>query len=231
MAMNEAFESSPAGDRWIEIFHSRPSWSRCLISYRTDENPWVPFGRFELIDASHIRQGFRVFRIQADRLEFKLTDWTQKNVEDNGGANFVVESSGRYVVGSGSMKRVSDADIVECLNPLKPHDTYMELHFKPPTKWERCLFVYAKDGREWIEKPGEELDQSGYGKGEWFTRIKAKTLECAFNDGANEWDSNVDNNYKILMPGKWMLGSAKIKYLGRADMDMHSSTLPNGHPA
>ena len=227
--MNDAFASCPQGERWIEIFYSRPSWSRCLISYSADKKPWKPFGKFQLIDASHIRPGFRVFRIQADRFEFKLADGLQSNIEDNDGKNFIIEGSGRYVLESGKLRWVSDADILECLKPLRPRDQYIELYFQPPTKWEKCLCVYAKDGGEWGEKPGEPLEKSALGEDEWSTRVKAKTLECAFNDGGEKWDSNVDQNYKILMPGKWLVGCAKITYLGPPEMDLHSSSVPNGY--
>lgn len=177
---------------------------------------------YQLIDASDVRPGFRVFRIRATRLEFKFANGKRTDIEDNSGKNYVIESPGRYVVVTGSgCRRVSDAQIADCLRPMRPHDKYVELLFEANPTWRNCFATFCMEGEhdlDWHKQPMELRSEPGV----WFLRIEAKHgVKCAFTDGGSEWDSNSNLNYQIKLPGKYLIGKRHIVYLGVSDLDIH----------
>lgn len=230
--MQTSFTGTPHAAPWIELYHSRPSWRRCLISYRADGGAWVPFGTLHLVDANTVRPGFRCFRIRAKRLEFSLANGTgpRAHVDGNSGKGFVVDAPGRYVVESGGgVRRVGDACIEECLRPLRPRDQFVELVFQTGDAgaWGVCFVTFARCQAGVCEDEWKTAAMKAWGseRGDWFYRVRigddGKGLDCAFNDGADHWDSNNSLNYAVRLPGKYLIANGRIKYLGPSDLDIH----------
>lgn len=179
----------------------------------------------QLIDASEHRPGFRVFRIKASHLEFRLSDATGSTVDSIHGQNYTIESPGRYVVESGSgCRRLSDAQISDCLRALRPHDRFIEVIFEADPSWFKCYIAYALQGdsdQTWRKvKMSLRCQEPAF----WFTRIDArKGLKCAFNNGEGAWDSNCDLNYQMSLPGKYIVGLGSLIYYGPSDLDLHTT--------
>lgn len=220
---NTAFYNTPYNQPWIELFHSHPSWSVCQISYRKDDNPWVPFGKFRLIDASDIKLGFRAFRIKATSLEFRLCNETGQTIDSIIGRNYKISSPGRYVVESGSgCRRVSDAQIADCLRTIRPKHRFVELTFESDAIWQKAYLSYVIEGQKDSAWRKASMKLRCQLPGYWFARVEApKGITCAFNNSAGEWDNNADRNYQIRMPGKYLIASSSLIYCGPSDLDVH----------
>lgn len=202
-----------------------------------------------MIDASNIRNGFRAFRIRATQLQFRLANGDQSMVDDNNGCDFVIESSGRYVVHPGAssgsgLTRVSDVQLPDVLRPLRPTDSTIELVFTTggsgSSSWRSAYVVYipvasrdalsfsnASSTEEWLTLPmNKSAVHLQHGpRATWTLCIDAQFgIDCAFNDGGNEWDSNQSQNYKIRLPGRYSIGNGYLQYEGVAQLDMHSKT-------
>lgn len=142
--------------------------------------------------------------------------------DSNNGRNYVIHSPGRYVVENGEgCRRVSEAQIPDCLRPMRPNDRFVELFFETNRLWRNCFVTYSVNGdhhNEWRKIPMEMVCQSGI----WFQRICAtKGVTCAFNDGATDWDNNSEHNYHICLPGKYSIGGDHLVYQDPSDVDMH----------
>lgn len=122
--------------------------------------------------------------------------------------------------GSGC-RRVSNAMIADCLRPLRPKDSYVELWFETERSWRNCYVTYITEGD--TESKWYKLGMTrSYELGRWFLSIKTKLgIRCAFTDGGNRWDSNRGENYHIALPGRYVLGSNSITYEGISRLDMH----------
>lgn len=210
-------------DKWIEIFHSKPSMAHCYLLEKlssgtfTDPNP-----ANELVDASHIREGFRVIRLPARRIEFALTNGSSRAWEDNNGNNYVIDSvPGRYVVEHG-IRRVGDANPDECIQAaMRKNDEYIQFEFRADL-WDKCFCSYKADTDPWTPAPGVEMKPlvKKDTQGKFFQlEIKAKKFACAFNDGADNWDSNMRNNYRVGHPGKYSVADGRVRYERPADKD------------
>lgn len=177
----------------------------------------------QLLDASDIRPGFRAFRLRAIRLEFRFANEHATTIDSNLGRNYIIESPGRYVVETASgCRRISDAQIADCLRPIRPADKLIELIFRSPSIWRRCFVNFALEGDHdnstWCKMPMHRQDDSTI----WFQRIEApRGITCAFSDGARQWDSNNNSNYHIRLPGKYTAGGGFLIYCGPSDLDMH----------
>lgn len=145
----------------------------------------------------------------------------------NDGRNYHISQPGRYVVESGSgCRRVSDSQIADCLRPLRRNDKFIELTLKPSAKstWRNCHITYklhhssrVEDG--WFTAP---MNRSATLLDAWVSTIEApEGIECAFNDGGTEWDSNNSNNYHMTLPGKYSLGNGSMEYVGASNIDLH----------
>lgn len=208
-------------EEWIEIFHSKPSMKHCYLLEK------LPHGKFssparsnELKNADYIREGFRVFRLPARRIEFVLTNGSNRNWEDNYGANYIVDSPGRYVVEHG-IRRVGDANAAECAQAtLRTEDQYIQIEFRADL-WEKCFCCYQVSDEPWTPAPGVEMRLVEKGvEGRYFQiEVKAKSLSCAFNNGGEIWDSNLRKNYKMGHPGKYTMIDGRVVYLEPADKD------------
>eukprot|EP00188_Purpureofilum_apyrenoidigerum_P005439 Plantae.Rhodophyta-Purpureofilum_apyrenoidigerum.ctg7076.p1 GENE.Plantae.Rhodophyta-Purpureofilum_apyrenoidigerum.ctg7076~~Plantae.Rhodophyta-Purpureofilum_apyrenoidigerum.ctg7076.p1 ORF type:complete len:239 (-),score=35.57 Plantae.Rhodophyta-Purpureofilum_apyrenoidigerum.ctg7076:151-813(-) len=199
-----------AGDfGWIEIFHSLPSWKRCFVVFKKDEREWVPNATYELVDAAHIRDGFRVFRVQAKKLEFYLTNGSKLGRDDNTGKNYHIGMPGRYVCGQGVFFRVSDADETECERFLYHSD--IEIVFRPPKDMKKVYAMYKDSNSEWTPAPGKEMSTDR--DGSFSVVIPTRTTEVAFTDGKDFWDSNMSRNYIIGAPGKYVVNNGYIKVM------------------
>lgn len=220
---NSAFYSITNPDSWIELYHSRPSWKFSQISFRRDSDPWIPFGQYQLVDASHIRPGFRAFRLRASRLEFRLANPRATVIDSNYGRNYTISAPGRYVVESShGCRRVGDVSIPDCLRPLRPSDRYVELFFQSSPTWRRAFVHFAIEGDNdtstWFKLPMKKRNDQAA----WFQRIEAVWgLTCAFSDGKKEWDSNCSANYHVRLPGKYVVGTGTLLYSGPSDIDVH----------
>ncbi|KAJ8905861.1 hypothetical protein NDN08_002366 [Rhodosorus marinus] len=218
--LEEPFRETPFARGWIEIFHSMPSWDRCFIVFRKDGKEWKKNARYELRDASDIKPGFRVFRVKAWTLEFYLTNGSSRNWENNSGKNYSIEESGRYLVSYKSMSRVGEADIGSCIRAMRKHDRFIELIYQPPTSWLGCSIIYSKDNEQWLEAPGEAMIRIKSKDPQLFMlRTEAHHMNFAFFDGVEEWDSNMDENYKVGLPGKYFIRDGVCKYVGPSEMD------------
>lgn len=145
--------------------------------------------------------------------------------DSNHGRNYTIDSPGRYVVESGNgCRRVSDAQIADCLRALRPNDTFVEVTFHCVQDWRNCFITYAfyKDKEsEWFKLP---MNKFAFKQRTWAICLIGKTgIDCAFNDGSEEWDSNNGKNYQIRLPGRYTAGNGFLSYLGIAQLDMHCS--------
>lgn len=223
-AMTASKPAQPEG--WIEIFHSKPSMKHCYLLEKLSDGTFSsPARSNELKDADHIREGFRVFRLPARRVEFVLTNGSNRNWEDNFGANYIVDSPGRYVVEHG-IRRVGDANSAECVQAtLRTEDQYIQIEFRADL-WEKCFCCYQANDEPWTPAPGVEmilLEKDVEGR--FFQiELKAERLTCAFNDGGEIWDSNLRKNYKIGHPGKYNMIDGKVVYMEPADRDKANPT-------
>lgn len=208
-------------EEWIEIFHSKPSMKHCYLLEKLPNGIFSrPASSNELRSADHIREGFRVFRLPARRIEFVLTNGSNRNWEDNYGANYIVEASGRYVVEHG-IRRVGDANSAECAQAtLRTEDQYIQIEFRADL-WEKCFCCYQADDEPWTLAPGVEMKLTERDvEGRYFqAEVKAKKLSCAFNDGGEIWDSNLRKNYRMGHPGKYAMIDGNVVYLEPADKD------------
>lgn len=175
-----------------------------------------------LVDASHVREGFRVYRLEFRRVEFMLTNGTDRNWEDNNGQNYVIDSPGRYVIEHG-IRRVGEADATECYRTVcRPNDRFVELEFRADL-WSCCYCSYQSDQKDWTPVPGEKMttvDKDMEGKYYTIT-VEAQRLAFAFNDGGEIWDSNMAKNYVVGNPGKYVVtdGGAHYQSASKKDLD------------
>lgn len=177
----------------------------------------------KMIDATSIREGFRVFRIQAESLLFKLANGSRTIIDDNNGANYIVPTSGRYVVESGNgCRRVSDAQIADCLRSQRPNDRFLQLTLLHASDWPDCFASYIvsnESSPDWITIP---MQRSTSILGAWTVTMESPAgIDCAFYDGNSIWDSNNMKNYRIRLPGRYILGRGTLTYQGVSEMDLH----------
>lgn len=195
----------------------------------------LPDGQFttpslsnRLVDASHIRDGFRVFRLPFRRIEFVLTNGTSRNWEDNNGKNYVIDAPGRYVIEHG-IRRVDDANPGECYQMVfRPNDAFIQIEFRADL-WNTCYCSYEKDGQGWTSGSGEKMTSvTKDTPGKYFEIvIEAKRAACAFNDGGEIWDSNLRKNYLIGCPGKYIVADGAVKYISPSDRDLEAASTSN----
>lgn len=195
----------------------------CFLLEKLADGTFIdPSPKNQLRDASHIRPGFRVFRLPCRRIEFVLTNGTNRNWEDNGGNNYVIDSvPGRYVIEHG-IRRVGESDKNECAQILlRPEDRFIQVSFRADL-WADCYLSYQKDGGAWTEPPGQLMTVSKReGGAKWFDiSVPALTLACAFNDGGENWDSNLKNNYLMGCPGKYIVSDGTVTYVSPSDKDL-----------
>jgi len=235
-----AFEGSKYAESWIEVYHSRISWTSALISYKKDSEDWVPFGKckvrnynyiyiyiyglmltlyfIQLLDASDIRPGFRAFRTRANRLEFLVRDGghgtggggiDSRKAAGDSAVPHVVTVPGRYVLSSDEkwLRRVGDADVIECLRKMRPDDKYVEVQYcasasavSERVRWRKVYIVRVAGGKK-------------YSNGN-------SCMEFAFTDGHGEWD---DGNYRVFLPGKYCIDvkNKTLIYFGPSHADLH----------
>lgn len=175
-----------------------------------------------MIDASETKSGFRVFRIRARRFEFRLADGRNTSVDSNCGRNYIIESSGRYVVESGNgCRKVSDACIADCLRANRPNDEWIELSYESNLQWRNCYISYSIQGSdkdEWFEVSMDGSPETG----SWFHRIVAKAgIDFVFHNGDRDWDNNQSRNYQIRLPGRYTIKKGWCHYGGVSSIDMH----------
>ncbi len=174
-----------------------------------------------MIEAEHVRAGFRAFRIHAKRLEFRLRDSASnaRDPESASAAPYVVVRPGRYVLADAAMlRRVGDADVVECLRALRPADKYLEILYAPDARWRKVYVAYSLGGGRWAGAP---MTMAVTKRGFWFHRVEILTsVEFAFTDGNEEWDNNDKKNYAVHLPGTYAVGKGDIVYLGPARGDL-----------
>jgi len=224
--MNADQFTSPPRQDWIEIFYSRPSWTKCFIVYKADDAAeFTENGVHTMTDAEHIREGFRVFRIRGvHKLQVALTNGTARQWDDNSGHYHHIEGPGRYVI-SGGVRRVDNADAEECERSLRQTDNWIELLFEA-TLWEKCYCSYAKDDSEdWVPAPGEAMQKSP-DTGEFSLRIPARKLVFAFNNGGEYWDNNGGRNFRVGLPGKYKVQDGAVQSRGVADADVRGEKPP-----
>lgn len=208
---------------YIEVFHSKQSWRICTISYSADGRPWVPFNRFCLIDAADVRPGFRVFRIRASSLTFRLSNGrgTGDSADDT---PYTAPTPGRYVADNG-LARVGEADVGACVAAEraaggKAH-TWIELSVRVDPKWPQAWATLAVGGGEWSALPGLRLRERLVDGERWcWTRIRGERAEFALHDGGDEWDNGGGGNYVVGWPGKWVVAGGRCVYVGPADADL-----------
>lgn len=229
---------TPVAAEWIEVFHSKPSMARCYLLEKLPSGEFTsPSRQNQLRDASHIRDGFRVYRLPSRHIEFVLTNGSDRLWEDNHGRNYIIDAPGRYVVEHG-IRRVGESNPRESIQMMcRPDDQWIHILFRADL-WEACLCNYKVDDKEWTTAPGEPMKTvvNPHQDGKWFElQVKGNQIEFAFNDGGEIWDSNLRNNYKIGHPGKYIVTGGKVVYIEPADLDKEkpikdmfqpSSTVP-----
>lgn len=175
----------------------------------------------QLINAKTTKSGFRVFRVKAVRLEFRLSNGSNTVIDSNSGRNYLVESPGRYVVESGhGCRRVGDANIADCLRAMRPSDKYIEIVYVGAKSWRNCFITFSareESRADWFRDSMQMMRN-----GQWFRRLECGAgIVFAFNDGADRWDSNNGENYHLTLPGKYVAGNGKLTFCGISDFDMH----------
>lgn len=220
-------------DQWIEIFHSKPSMKRCFLLEQLADGKYTdPSLSNMLVDASHIREGFRVYRTRSRRLEFVLTNGSNREWQDDNGRNYIIDAiPGRYVVEHG-IRRVDDADNAACRQAvLRPDDSHIHLVFRADL-WDKCFCNFKVNNEDWTPTPGQQM-KTGTGpsgdttappeqEGKFFyIVIKGKRLVCAFSDGGENWDSKQGFNYMLGLPGRYHVSGGEIRYVSPAFTDLH----------
>lgn len=222
----------PQPDQWIEIFHSKPSMKRCFLLEQLPNGQYTdPSLSNMLVDASYIREGFRVYRTRSRRLEFVLTNGSNREWQDDNGRNYIIDAiPGRYVVEHG-IRRVDDADNTACRQAvLRPNDTHIHLVFRADL-WEKCFCNFRVDDKEWTPTPGQEMIVGTGPSGDttdapekdgkyFFIVVKGQRLVCAFSDGGENWDSKQGFNYMVGLPGRYHVYGGEVKYVSPAFTDL-----------
>lgn len=172
---------------------SPPTWARILTSD-------------EFVDASHIREKFRVARIDlashGGSLRFTVTNGGARDWDgppgNEGEGWFEIGDGGAYVVEHG-LRRVGDVgdEAVRVLD--RPGDCWIEVAFAADL-WERCFFAYKGEG-EWVPPPGIEMRLSEEGERKFVAAVKDRWCTFAFNNGKEGdeqvWDSNHGDNASL----------------------------------
>lgn len=176
-----------------------------------------------MIDSSFIKEGFRVFRIQADTLHFKLANGSHTLIDDNCSAHYHVYAPGRYIVESGSgCRRVSDAQIHDCLRSLRISDRFAHITYFSARNWAKCFVGYAMNGVSsvnWIFLP---MQPSATTQGAWSVIIEAPSgLQCAFYNCPFTKNDDVQS-YSIQIPGRYTIRSGQAFYEGPSALDLTS---------
>lgn len=175
-----------------------------------------------MIDASPVKEGFRVFRTQADTLLFKLANGSHTLIDDNNSACYYVQAPGRYVVESGNAcRRVSDAQIYDCIRSLRKRDRFVHIMYMHGTTWPECFVTYLASGAShtvWTTLP---MQQSAIVRGAWTATIDAPLgLQCTFcNDPFSPGIDNV-NRYSVDIPGNYTITPDNIIYKGPSPIDL-----------
>lgn len=225
-----ASPATPATDptkyQWMEIFHSKPSMPNCYLLEKLPSGEFAkPSSKNCLVDASHIRPGFRVLRRPATRVEFVLTDGSDRQWDDNHGSNYVIDAyPGRYVVEHG-IRHVGDVDRVQCFQTMiRPQDRYIHISFQADL-WEKCFISFKRESSEWTDTPGEQMTlmaRPGQVGRIFEIIIEAQKLTFAFNDGAEIWDANSGVNYNIGCPGRFIVTDGDAQYIGPTEKDLEN---------
>lgn len=84
--------------------------------------------------------------------------------------------------------------------------------------------IYKADNKEWLEAPGVEMNSKG--SGTWTLTIPSRTLEVAFTDGEEYWDSNGTKNYILGSPAKYIISSGNIEMQTEAPVPSTDMTTP-----
>lgn len=191
--------------QWVEIFHSRPSWRRAYLQARVgDGSTWSNPRDAPLVDAGHIRDGFRVYRAVLEpgqTIRFVITNGTARDWDGppDGADSFTIDHGGRYVVQHG-LRHVGEADELECATAVfYPNDKFVTVDFVAEL-WENCFCAYSVDGNDWTQPPGQQMQLVSTAPRKFSITIPAKTLMFAFNNGGDPavWDSNHDKNVRFL---------------------------------
>lgn len=226
------FSEKPSEVKWMEIFHSKPSLKRCFFLEKLPSSEFAkPCPENMLQDASDVRAGFRVIRRVATRVEFVLTDGTSRNWDDNNGTNYILDAiPGRYVVEHG-IRRVDDADDNACHQTVMRYkDRYIHICFRADL-WEKCYACFQRNRTDWTTSPGCEMtciNRPGRPGRNFELVVEAKSLNVAFNNGSDIWDSNNGSNYLIGFPGKYVIADGCAKYISPTDKDLEND--PEGTP-
>jgi hypothetical protein len=184
---------------YVEIFHSKPSWPKAYIQFRTASGEWANPLDAPLLYAEHIREGFRVYRtvFHGSPLSFVITNGTARewDTPPDGEDCYRIEQPGRFVV-EHKIRRVGDADSSECERALVyGKDAHIQVSFIADL-WEKCYCAYSADGKEWIPSPGMEMNLEETTPRKFSVSVQANALVFAFNNGGKEpvWDSNHGQN-------------------------------------
>lgn len=148
-----------------------------------------------------------------------------------------MEHPGRYIIESGC-RRVGDAQIADCLQALRKRDRFVELTFRPARTWRGCFVTYAaagadagKDGADhaaqidavpqWFMVP---MQRAALRDSCWVATLDARRgVDCAFTDGADEWDSNGGANFLTRVPDRYSVEGGQLRYGGVSELDLHMS--------
>lgn len=136
---------------------------------------------------------------------------------------FVIDKPGRYVLmdSSQELRRVGEADVIECLRALRPRDRYLEIYYQPDPRWRKVFITYSLGlSTDWVSSP---MLMSASEGGFWFHRVEILThVEFVFSDGGDEWDNHDGKNYAVYLPGKYGVANNRIVYLSASNADRHS---------
>lgn len=199
--------------KYFEVFFSRPSWKRVYLEFQGSPAPleWCAPKTCKMVDASHIREQFRVFRgtfpataSSTKPLQFILVNGNRSSIVRPASGDekscFEIGEPGRFVVEQ-EIRKVGDVDTRECKQVVtNPRDKHIELSFVADL-WEKCYCVYSADEGEWTPAPGKEMTLVGESPRKFSVTIAASRLVFALNSGGEEpsWDSNNGENVRYHM--------------------------------
>lgn len=175
-----------------------------------------------MIDASSVKEGFRVFRTQADTLLFKLANGSHTLIDDNNSACYYVQAPGRYVVESGSgCRRISDAQIYDCIRSLRTGDRFVHIMYMHGANWPHCFVTYLANGdsrTSWTILP---MQPSAIVKDAWTATIDAPLgLQCTFCNDPFSPDIDTAKKFSIHIPGRYTITHDNVIYKGASPLDM-----------
>jgi len=190
--------------------------------------------------------GFWALRFPgARKLEFLLNDG-YNNWQKNGGANFVADGPGLFLLRDGKLRRwaegaaapqAAQTGLEELTGDALEMAKEGGIVFLFQSRWAKPRLHYRlSEAEPWTSPPGEAMEPSGlrgfpHRDGWWALRLPtAQALECVPNDGGSQWHKVRGGNCHLPGPGAWTLMGENLQKLGQAQAVEATAKRPQAAP-